>query len=587
MKTFCGTFMHLIFTSNKEHLIWLCVIVVMMITLEFIHYKCMDDDKRIRLWRFLCLLPLIVAAIHAFIYLRGFLQFAGGYFPIYTIAFFALLPIPFAKRKNGYKIAAAITGLITCVLGFVYLGMSPMYFNHTQKSYTESFHSFVQDMDKHYILKEWKAVDFTALEKKYMPLVQEAEQNQNQDEFTDAIMMFCSELHDGHVQVITHDEDRIRCASYTLSYRPREYGMAMVQLDNGDVIAVCTTEDVHNFGIKDGTLITRWNGKDILRACAEDVPDLGMPVKSNAERVAAMVLSGVGGQTVDVSFIDKNGVEQTVTLTDLGKPHTQLESFRAFRHFEKLGAEDGYQSLVNENFSTKMLDENCGYIRVTTEETDNGLYDTFIGYMMGNHVKAMEMFREKLRGLKAQGMDYLVIDLRNNQGGSDEIANALCNLLTTEDQDNYGVGIRQNGNYKTTSIHGIHADGEFADLRVVALTNFGCLSAGDGASLYLSSLPNVTLAGLTDSYGCNQETGGVSVLSGGTVLVGYPVGLVLDGSSTPNIDTRADCISRNPVEERIPLDFDAAMKMFHDKEDYELEWAMQYLKKVIDDEKQN
>ena len=52
-----------------------------------------------------------------------------------------------------------------------------------------------------------------------------------------------------------------------------------------------------------------------------------------------------------------------------------------------------------------------------------------------------------------------------------------------------------------------------------------------------------------------------------------------NGNGDPNIDTRADRISRNPVEERIPLDYDAAMKIFRDKEDYELEWAIQYLEK--------
>ena len=235
--------------------------------------------------------------------------------------------------------------------------------------------------------------------------------------------------------------------------------------------------------------------------------------------------------------------------------------------------------MVDENYSTKMLDDKCGYLRLSEEASDNGFYDIFVGYMTGNHANARELFREKLRDLKAQGMEYLVLDLRNNDGGYDEIANALCDLFATEDLDHYAVGARKNGNYKATAIHGIHGDGEFADLKVVALTNFGCLSAGDGASLYLSNLPNVTLAGLTDSYGCNQETGGVSVLTGGHVYVGFPVGLVLDGNGDPNIDTRADCISRNPVEERIPLDYDAAMKIFRDKEDYELEWAIQYLEK--------
>ena len=577
MGTFFGSLLHRLSTSNKVHLIWFGAVVVIMIILAILHHKWKDDDKKIRLWRLLCLVPLVISAVHAFIYLTGFPLFVIGHFPLYVIALSALLPIPFAKRKIGYKITSAITGIVTCAFGFYYLGMSPNYFNHSRESYTESFHSLVQDMDKHYILREWKEVDFAALEDKYMPLVREAEQTQDRGKFTEAVMAFCCELHDGHVPVVTDDEGMIRFASYTMSYKPHEYGLAMVQLDNGDVIAVCTTEDVQKLGIGDGTVITEWNGKDILTACEEDVPDLGMPVKENADRVAAMVLSGVGGDTAEVSFIDKDGSEQTVTLTDLGESHTQLEAFRAYRHFETLGTEEEFQSLDEENFTTKMLDDKCGYLRITAEGTDDGLYDMIVGYMTGDHARAREMFRQKLRDLRAQGMEYLVIDLRNNQGGTDEITNALCDLFATEDQYGLGVGTRKNGKYICNADHNIHADGEFADLKAVALTNFGCLSAGDSASHYLSRLPNVTLAGLTDPYGCNQETGGISVLSGGSVYVGYPVGLVLDGNGDVNIDTRPDRISRNPVEVRIPLDYDAAMKIFRDKEDYELEWAIQYL----------
>ncbi len=577
MGTFFGSLLHRLSASNKEHLIWFGAVVVIMIILAILHHKWKDDDKKIRLWRLLCLIPLITGAVHAFIYLTGFPLFVIGHFPLYAIALFALLPIPFAKRKIGYRVTGAITGLVTCVFGFYYLGMSPLYFNHSRESYTESFHSLVQDMDRYYVLKEWKEIDFAALEDKYMPLVREAEQAQDRGKFTEAVMAFCCELHDGHVPVVTDDEGMIRFASYTMSYKPHEYGLAMVQLDSGDVIAVCTTDDVNKLGIEDGTVITKWGGKDVLQSLAEDVPDLGMPVKENADRVAAMVLSGIGGETVDVSFVDKSGAEQTVTLTDVGDPHTQLEAFRAYRHFETLGTEEEFQSLDEENFTTKMLDDKCGYLRITAEGTDNGLYDMIVGYMTGDHARAREMFRQKLRDLRAQGMEYLVIDLRNNQGGADEVTNALCDLFATEDQYGLGVGTRKNGKYICNADHNIHADGEFADLKVVALTNFGCLSAGDSASYYLSRLPNVTLAGLTDPYGCNQETGGISVLSGGSVYVGFPVGLVLDGNGDPNIDTRPDRISRNPVEVRIPLDYDAAMKIFRDKEDYELEWAVQYL----------
>ena len=198
---------------------------------------------------------------------------------------------------------------------------------------------------------------------------------------------------------------------------------------------------------------------------------------------------------------------------------------------------------------------------------------------MGNHKWTREVFRERLNELKSQGMQYLVVDIRGNMGGLDEIGCSLCDLLTDEEWFGQGLGIRKNGQYTCVSPHGIHGTGEFADLPVVALTNYNCVSAGDGTALYLSKLPNVTLAGITDPCGCNQETGGMCVLSGGVVSIGFPTGLIVDENSVPNVETKADRISRNPVEVRIPFDTDAALKIFRDGEDYELDWAVDYLEK--------
>lgn len=568
MKTFLGSLYHLFVTANKTHIVWCGAIILIMLILAILHHFWKNDTKKIRLWRLLCLIPLLAAAAHALIYIWGIPAFAVDYIPLYLIAAFALIPIPFAKRKIGYRITAALTGVVSVICGLYFCATSPNSFNHTRESYTDSFHSMVQDMDKTYILKEWKEVDFTALEEKYMPIVQEAEKEQDPMKFADAVRMFCNELHDGHVSMSVHLE--YNQTEHRSAIQRHEYGLAMVHLDNNDVIAVCTAAEVNALGIEDGTVITKWNGKPVLQAATEDVMDHGMPVKSNDERIAAMVLSGIGGETVDVSFLDKSGKEQTVTLSDLGEMHTFTEADSAFSHVPIDETEE------DSNFSTKMLNEKCGYLRLSSCESGSVLRDN-LAYLSGDHKWAREMFREKLRDLKAQGMEYLVVDLRNNGGGFDEIGCALCDLLTDKDWYGQGLGIRKNGQYKCVSDHGIHGDGEFADLQVVALTNYNCASAGDGASLYLSRLPNVTVAGITDPNGCNQETGGQCALSDGLIRVYFPVGLVLDENGDPNIDTRADRISRNPVEVRIPLDYEAAMKMFRDKEDHELDWAVRYL----------
>jgi hypothetical protein len=174
-------------------------------------------------------------------------------------------------------------------------------------------------------------------------------------------------------------------------------------------------------------------------------------------------------------------------------------------------------------------------------------------------------------------MEYLVVDMRNNVGGCGPIGYELCSLLSDKDIYAMGLGVRKNGGYKRLTTQMIRSDGEFADLKVVVLTNCQCISAGDSTALCLSRLPNVTLAGITDPNGSGQITGGCCVLSDGIVSVNYPIGLTLNENDEPDIDTRADRISRDPVEVRIPLDYDAAMRIFRDKEDYELDWAVKYL----------
>ena len=188
------------------------------------------------------------------------------------------------------------------------------------------------------------------------------------------------------------------------------------------------------------------------------------------------------------------------------------------------------------------------------------------------------MFREDLRELRNQGMTKLVIDIRNNTGGYDEVATALTSLFTKEKMYALSLGVKNGKEIKSVDDRYVIADGEFSDLEIVVLTSMRCGSAGDGLALYLSRLPNVTVAGLTDPSGINQETGG-EVYMPGNAIVAFPAGLILDENGNPNIDIDHTRQSRNPVDIKIPLDKEAALKIFSG-EDYELEWAMEYLNKM-------
>jgi C-terminal processing protease CtpA/Prc len=174
-------------------------------------------------------------------------------------------------------------------------------------------------------------------------------------------------------------------------------------------------------------------------------------------------------------------------------------------------------------------------------------------------------------------MKKLVIDIRNNGGGYDEISTALASLFSKEKKYAFSLGYRLNNKNNSLVDHYVLKDGEFSDIKVVVLTNMRCASAGDGIVLYLSRIDGITIAGLTDPEGVNQETGGVVYMPKGAVI-NYPVGLILDQDGNPNIDIDDSRTSRNPVDIKIPLTKENAIKIF-DGEDYELEWAIDYLNK--------
>ena len=97
----------------------------------------------------------------------------------------------------------------------------------------------------------------------------------------------------------------------------------------------------------------------------------------------------------------------------------------------------------------------------------------------------------------------------------------------------------------------------------------------DGLVKYLSRLDNVTVAGVTNPSGINQEVGGYVYMPENAIIV-FPTGLVLDENGNPNIDIDETRISRNPIDIKIPLNKESAIKIFNSI-DYELEWAIEYL----------
>ena len=556
-----GTIQHLLNSGDASLVIACFLAFLYLIMMIIIHGKMSKNEKHKKIWNALCFVPLIFSVIHLIFFVCGdaFKYIISYYLNIYIISVMIAL-LPLLAKKKPLRIIGNIFSIMVCFALSALSLNGTKFADYTDKSMSDAYISLCGFLEENYVLSEWKKVDYEKLKADGLALIEEAEKTGDINKYYDALYMLTDSFHDGHAGVYidyavsTYTMDRITAF--------KDYGLSLITLDNGDTIAVNAEEGLE---IKDGDIVTKWNGVPVDEAIETVTLPITEGTLENEGVQKTFYLAGVGGDTVDVTYINSEGKEAVAVLKKIES--TMPRAYTSFGIFT---------CSKNEEYDYRMLSDNIGYLRVTEETID--YFSDIISYVTGNHSTAREMFREDLRELRDQGMTKLVIDIRHNAGGFDEVATALTSLFTKEKMYAFSLGVKNGKEIKSVDDRYVIADGEFSDLEILVLTNMSCGSAGDGLVLYLSRLPNVTVAGLTDPSGINQETGG-EVYMPGNAIVAFPAGLILDENGNPNIDIDHTRQSRNPVDIKIPLDKEAALKIFSG-EDYELEWAMEYLNKM-------
>ena len=545
---------HLLHTADILNLVLSTSFLIYYIVLIII-YKKFKDKKT---WNLLCFIPLVIAVMHLIIFTFGsaFLEILPNYLTIYVPAILISLMPLLTKKKIIYNIGKTIT-IILCIIAALIALDSLKITNYTRKSLSKAYIALCNKFEKEYIMKDWKKIDYKKLKEEGIVLIKEAEQTGDINKYYEAIDNFVKAHNDGHMGVDYKTSDYLLNKIKNFN----DYGLSLITLDNGTTIAVNVEE---NLEIKEGDIITKWNNQKIEDAIKNVNPPLNAGVLENEKIIKTFYLAGTGEDTVEVTYINSNNEEKTVILNKLDSEFPRaLKSYSTYMHSH------------NDNpYEYKMLNENTGYLKIGKEKTY--AINDGIAYMTGNHKKAREKFRSSLQELREQGMTKLVIDTRNNGGGFDEVSTALASLFTKEKMYAFSLGHISNNKYIKETDHYVLPDGEFSDIEVLVLTNLRCASAGDGMILYLSRIDGITVAGLSNPAGINQETGGIVYMPEG-VSITYPTGLILNQDGVPSIDITDERISRNPVDIKIPLDKESALKLFSG-EDYELEWAIDYLK---------
>lgn len=557
---------------------WLPVLIIFTVAVK-------KNKKTI--FRILAFIPLLnFAVFYLFNFTRGAQLFGFLRYGPHLVAALLYMAAAFWISKGKRKVLPLIINgilasivLMWSVFYVLAIGSAYHFGNFSHPGYKKSMAGLINELEKNYVLRDYKEVDFDHLRDVYIPMAEEAEKNNDEEAFAEAVANLCYEFHDGHLSIRITDEE--------LSWKVAEkmagndYGFSMIRLDDGKTVAILTEEnsDAYNQGIRNGVVITEWDGVPIDKAISEvrcvqfSIYTIAYPIAENEDVVKPIFLAGRGGDKITVKFIDDTGSEKEVSVNKNG---SYLNRFNAaiYPLTEKWCSEFG---------KAFMLDDHCGYICIPRESYDE--VSDIPAALKDEYPEVKELLISRIEELKAQGMDRLIVDIRGNDGGIDVVYEQVVSLFTKEEMVAYGA-FYDGKTYKKSEHWSwtVEPDGRYCDIPVVVLVNAGCASSGDMLAYRLSNCPNITMMGITTTWGSAQSLGGECLLSKGHIMVRYPIIATLDKDDSIIVDAGKDRKSSIKLDEKIPLDSKAIKVMYEMDADYDLAYTRIYLNKRMEEQ---
>ena len=538
----------------------ICVIIGILGSVGLLLLTSYSLKMKSSKWRLIFLAPAIVILLITVLAGKELLM-SGVYLGAILLLYGFFFENPTGRRISC--VLALISCLVTipiCVFGKSYRA----------PDYLEEFKEGFETMKAHYIMTDYKGIDWDALYAKYEPKFRQIQKDGDAVENVLCWQEFTAEFYDGHTSYVDNREDVMKQAEQTAF--GNDYGLSLIRMDSGEYAAVNVEPDSvpAKAGIHNGTVITAWDGKtpdtyyDQVRCTTIAFPD-----KENKEFYLPIYMSGIGGDSMEITYLDENGETKQVDAPSIG--------VYADRMRKTIDIID--QGVVLANLTWEMEDEDTALLRITSMSYDMETYN-------GTDYSAMQNeLRAKLYELKESGVKKLILDLRSNGGGSPYMIMSLCSLIAPEGEytESYaGVVDRKTADYVKDEATGTYEIGGkltytgedlVPEMDIIVLVNAETISAGDHMTAMVSDYPNVTTMGFTKSNSSGQAVTGIELECGSLTFSAIPC-MNEDGSFF--IDTGTDHLSKIPLDVIVPMDEDAITTLFDDGEDYLLQYALEY-----------
>ena len=513
-------------------------------------------------WRLLYAVPAIVAINMAGLY--GFEIAMSGVYIASVILLYGFF-FENSEKKRLSSIAAIICVLISALVCTSYSG-------YRAPDYVKDFKKGFSQMKEHYIMTEHKGIDWDALYDEYLPKFEKVNKNHSAADNAIVWQEFCQEFYDGHVSFTPDADDDVIKKANKKAFG-NDYGLSIMRLSSGEFVAVNVEagSTVSNAGIHNGTVILEWDGKKPLEYYDEiTIMAHSQPDEENRQFYLPVYVAGLGGDTVTIKFLSDSGEENIVSANKMGAYISRLEDT-----IEILD-----QGVKAGNLSFTMEGEKTALLRITQMMYDSDSYT-------GTDYSAMkEELRVKIMELREQGVSNIIIDLRNNSGGSPHMIMGIASLFAPEGKHTYAsVGKfdeksvsymtdKTTGKYVTDGDLSYNGENLWADGQILLLVNAECISAGDHLIYAMSEFENVLVMGFTKSNGSGQAVNSIILESGYLSYSSIPT---LDGEGNILIDSGTDHVTGVPLDIKVPFNENAVAALFDEKEDYLLSYALRYM----------
>jgi len=451
--------------------------------------------------------------------------------------------------------------------------------------WAEAFSKAHDRLSREYAFTDWKKIDFDALYDEFYPIIAEAEASHDAKSYYLAIREYLSNIHDGHISFPAIDEIIMK---EEVGY---SYGLAIVGLDDGRYIAAKLLPEgpAETAGILQGAEIISWNGIPVEAAAVQVKPiwKSGPPATNDYSKIIRLNYLTRAPMGSQATVVYKNPGSISSSSTVLTAAYDSYQSPDITEWFARRPTMEQAKRFLD----YYMLPQGYGYMALYIE------LDMSDPYSLQNRV--INKFRQALEYFINNNAKGIIIDIRANFGGSDQMAADICGFFN-RDRLFYERTVQYDASLdafvdvmtdpetqlsfigKTPAF--IRPQKPYYGGHVVALVSPGNISSGEGVAMGIKNLAKGYVIGFNGTNGSFGIVGVHLTLPGPDTdthyIFRYAYGRSIDSKGVVQIDSNAGGIGGIIPDMRVPATYDNIIALANGT-DVELEYAIDYLNSVI------